>query len=213
MVPRTHVTLQWIRGITKELWGVRGLPRDSAECRFFSSGSANTRSRSKQESKRTRWETVHLQAIIAVLAIEYHHCLSNLTNAEQWRRKVIYAGWSTGNIGAPHREVSLPMGGGTVRQWNGFMLPLVEAMGAKLCPHWNSASTYRRNTRTQVYSKMTTARNKDLTLFDGSCSPVERAPGLSSGSSLVQIQSIQLVLYHRRSETSPPGACKNWRRP
>ena len=84
----------------------------------------------------------HLQFAftLAVLAIECYHCLSNLTNAEQWRRKVIYAGWST-EISAPLREVSLHMGGGTVRQWNGFMLSLVEAMGAKLCPQWNSAST------------------------------------------------------------------------
>ena len=33
-----------------------------------------------------------------------------------------------------------------------------------------------------TYSKMTTARSKNCTLFGGSCSSVERAPGLSNGS-------------------------------
>ena len=58
VAPRTHKKSRefaesrpWVRGLTRlcsgSATGVRGLPSDSAEYRFFSSGSVNTRSRQK----------------------------------------------------------------------------------------------------------------------------------------------------------------------
>ena len=89
---------------------------------------------------------------------------------------MVYGHWQTSLT-----TKRINMDDATVGQWGQLAPTEVKLWGQNYV--FVPTEVWRARSEQYNYSKITTARSNNLTMLSGSCSPVERTPGLSNGRS------------------------------